>query len=293
MYLYRVIRALRPVNLLMTAGILYSVRYGLFRAAEAGSGVSCYWVYVFSVVCVMAYGYLLNDRYDVHTDAVNKPGKNLFEGAPAGRIFGLAVPLAALSLLPLLYLTASGMREFAVPILLNGAALFLLSVYARYGKGTVLWGNLLVAFLAALLFVSAFFANGPSLSRDAHALRMTGLYALFSFSVTLVREIVKDAEDQTGDARSGIRTLATQYGTGVSKYAAGALSLPLVLLLLSVSVWFYRQGAAAGAAAFFILAVSGIFTLFKLFRSHDKAGFGRTSSALKIYMLLGIISMWI
>jgi len=291
MDILKTIRALRPVNLSMTVFMMVSIKYGLLR--NTAFPPQYFIVYVFTVVCVMAFGYLINDYHDVETDRVNKPAKNIFENASPGFVYRVSAPLIALSLLPLLLLLMAGVHDLYIPFAINCVALLLLYAYARYGKSSVLWGNLLVAFMGVLLFWATFFALGGFGMHDNEQVCLLNLYAGFSFGITLVREIVKDAEDAEGDHKAGIKTLATEYGDKSVKTWAGITSLLVILLLIYMGAYYAAYEELYKGMAFFVLAVTGIFTLFKLLQAHDKSGFGRTSTWLKVYMLLGIISMWI
>lgn len=278
----------------MTVFIMVSVYLGLFGIdpqKNTGSFLA-YLAYAVSVLATMGFGYLINDYYDVETDKINKPGKNPFEKYPS---FPAATGLGGL-------VSASIVIPFCASLLgqlpsaciwINFAALALLYAYAHAGKSSVLWGNFLVAALTVWLFVGIYFACGDARFKSpALYMRLFWMYAFFSFSLTVTREIVKDAEDHEGDLKSGVMTLATRYGTAVSKRWAWGTLLPMPLLLVGMAYLVYedsfRKSTALG-----ILAVYGIFTLFILWYSREKAGFRRTSLALKIYMILGILSMWL
>lgn len=290
----RLLLSLRPVNLLLSGLILVSVRIGLFGIAPAENRLDFlyYLAYTVSVLCTMAFGYLINDLYDVETDRINKPGKNIFEtGSGPGAATLIAIPATAAVAIPFGLCLVSRLPGLCIWI--NFAALCILHLYARKGKGTVLWGNFLVAFLSLLLFVAAYIANaGLSAGVPADALPLFWVYAFFSFALTAVREIVKDAQDVEGDRQSGIVTLATRYGLSASRRWALGISAPLPVLLAATAFWLYPRNERAGIA-FAVLAITGIFTLFKVWQSNRPAQSGLTSLWLKLYMALGIMSMWI
>lgn len=295
MAVFRFILALRPVNLLMTLFIMLSVRMRVFGMAIRGHepAFAGYLLYAVSVLAAMAFGYLVNDYFDVETDKINKPGKNIFENHPPlwGTAYMVSFALAAVVLPYCEFVT--GHLPYAC-VWINAAALVLLYAYARNGKSTVLWGNLLIAGLTLLLFLGIYLACGLyGRGTDRPGITLFRVYAFFSFVLTLAREIVKDAEDTEGDLRSGIITLATRRGVHASRHWALAAVWPIPLLLAGVSLYLFNEGQFIRAVAFAVLAVYGIFTLFILWQSHDKAGFKRTSLALKIYMILGITSMWL
>ena len=291
MSFFKTIQALRPVNLLMTVGVMYAVRFGIldlgFDVPTAHS--LAFTLYVFSVVCAMAFGYLVNDWYDVETDRINKPGQNIFvDGTPAPAYILMYVTMGISVILPVCLLLF-----FSAPfhlILLNVGACALLYVYARRGKGTVLWGNLLVAGLSGLLLLSVPLACMYETKLTEQAIDVILLYIVFSFFATLVREIVKDAEDAAGDAAAGLKTLATQRGVSASRLWAYTLLIFLEIVVL-VAPGSYFGYAVFPTIAFGVLAITGIIVLFKLRKSHTKDDFKKVSRWLKLYMALGIISM--
>lgn len=283
------IQALRPINLWMAAVIMFAVRIGLLGITHT---YWTYWLgfsaYVFSVLCIMAFGYLINDYYDVKTDAINKPGKNIFEGKTS------RLPQQSLIWLPVIAVVIPVCISLAglslAPVGLNSLACILLMVYAQKGKNSIVWGNLMVSFLSALLIYSALLTSSREIKITADTIKIISLYAVFSFMSTWVREIVKDAEDEEGDRLAGIKTLATQKGLNVAIHWASVVLLALELIII-VSIFSLFHANMVMQIAFSVLAVTGFFILFKLRKSRTKGDFKQLSIWLKVFMAMGIITM--
>jgi geranylgeranylglycerol-phosphate geranylgeranyltransferase len=99
---------------------------------------------------------------------------------------------------------------------------------------------------------------------------------------------VKDAEDVTGDAAAGLRTLAVAAGTGAARKLAFA-SIVILLALLPAPLltgygWPY-------AAAIVLLAGPALALLLGELARPD-ANFSRAQKLLKILMIAGMLSLW-
>ena len=107
------------------------------------------------------------------------------------------------------------------------AVVLLLVAYNFLLKRIPLAGNLAIAVLGGLTFVTGGLAVDPKL-----ALALPGplIAALFAFLFHLVREIVKDVQDLEGDSSVGLRTLPQVIGVRRSLGLALMLFVMLVIL---------------------------------------------------------------
>jgi len=293
MKLIKYLHAIRPVNLLMTVFILYSVAYGIL-SPEIDIDVATlnFTLYVVSAVSLMAFGYLVNDYYDVETDKINKPGKNIFESENPLRPKTLAILLLSIGILfPIVFFLKNYEQASLLALYLFAAVI--LYFYARFLKNSVFIGNLSIAILSGLVVSIPYLFFNDEIDVYGHQVLMVSIYAVFAFLVTLVREIVKDAEDVEGDGKSNIKTLASYKGIRISRYFSSVLMALALAVISGTAIYFVRTDEVIKAIAFFLLAVCGFFPFFKIVRATDKKHFSQASSALKIWMLLGVISMWI
>lgn len=293
MKLMKYLHAIRPVNLLMTVFILYSVAYGiLFPEIDTDVAKIDFALYVLSAVSLMAFGYLVNDYYDVETDKINKPGRNIFESENPLRPMTLAVLLLSIGLLfPIVFFLKDYGQSGLLALYLFAATV--LYLYARFLKNSVFIGNLAIATLSGLMVSIPYLFFNHGIEVYSQQTLLVSIYAVFAFLVTLVREIVKDAEDVEGDGKSNIKTLASYKGVSISRYFSSVLMVLSLMVISGTGIYFMQTGEVIKATAFFLLAVCGFFPFFKIVRSMDKKHFSQASSALKIWMLLGVISMWI
>jgi geranylgeranylglycerol-phosphate geranylgeranyltransferase len=172
------------------------------------------------VTLITAAGNVINDYFDVEIDRINRPERPI----PSGKI----TPLAALWFAVTLFL-AGILAALFTPLLclfivvINTLVLFL---YAAKLKCLPVVGNAAVAYLAASIFLfGGAFAGGDAL------VQMIPLAAI-TFLATMVREILKDAEDVEGDAAGGADTLPIRIGIGPTIWIA--LGFALLAAIASV-----------------------------------------------------------
>lgn len=162
-----------------------------------------YW----GIICttVAAIGNITNDMLDIKQDRENKK-ENIFQkGRNRKTAFLIIILLLATNA------TAIYMSELKINFLvLSASSLLLLMVYNLILKKMPLFGNIAIALLTALVFIGMdlivisrliYFDFG---FQNKHL----ELLACYAFILTLVREIIKDAEDRKGDSLAGFKTLA-------------------------------------------------------------------------------------
>ncbi|WP_246263885.1 UbiA family prenyltransferase [Metallosphaera tengchongensis] len=153
------------------------------------------------VALVSAGGYAINDVYDVEIDKINKPDRPIPSGSVSvGTATALSYALMGLGTVIAIF---QGLYEFLVALLTSVA----LVIYARDLKKTGLYGNLIVASTTAL----SLFYGGLSY-HSGFWIQRIWIPVLYTFLLTLAREIIKGVEDYRGDMAHGVRTLATTNG---------------------------------------------------------------------------------
>ena len=182
------------------------------------------------VVLIAAGGYVINDYYDIETDAVSKPWRPLVRGVVSreeARVFAYVLFASGL-LLSLFY-------SLYVFVFATISAL-LVHEYSRWIKRTGFIGNVAVSVeSAASILFGGFFA---SVYYDKYIPLIVFIPVTYAFLLVLGREIIKGIEDVEGDSRAGIYTLAVTIGP--RRAAVFASILLLLVVVISPIPWLTR-----------------------------------------------------
>ena len=200
----------RPLNGLITA---LSVGIGALTADQAPAWPAML-LAALSAAFINGAGNAFNDLLDIDIDRINRPLRPL----PAGRLSPSAARMQSL----LLALAGSALAFWLSPWhgLIALAVVVLLAFYSLSLKNSLLWGNVLVAFVGAIAFPYGALAAGD--------LGRSWIPALFAFLFHLGREIVKDIEDVAGDQIRGERTVPLSWGRAQAAVLAAFVYLVLV-----------------------------------------------------------------
>lgn len=229
---------------------------------------------VVSTALIAGGGYVINDYFDVRTDIINKP-RRLFIGRLISR---------RSAILAHLFLTTVGVfmvLPVSLPVfVVNAIAATLLLIYSAFLKRQPLVGNFTISLLTGLsvAVVAIYFKERPMPVYS---------FAVFAFFVTLIRELIKDLEDQKGDAAVGAQTLPIIWGPRRVKYFIYVVTVVFVLALGITAYKIFPRLFYFGA----ILVPAVVFLLVMLHRADTSAAYHKLSTYLKYIMVLGIISM--
>jgi len=176
----------------------------------------------------------------------------------------------------------------------------LLWFYSTSFKRQVLIGNVVISLLTALsVVVVGFYEKQIYESFEAimspvgrKLIQIIGIYALFAFIISMVREVVKDLEDMIGDSKDGCRTIPIVWGMQPAKRLCDGffLALQLLLVLVELRVWILGWWLAIIYLLVFV-QLPCIYAWVLLRKAHLPAHYHKVSSLVKWVMLTGILSM--
>ena len=292
------LRIFRPLNLFMIALIFFLVRYCIIMPAfiteynNTGQFPTHmtkleFSVLLFATLMIAAGGYIINDVFDIHIDAVNKPGKNIIEKSfsiESARLTAIILftigSITGIILSFRLHVTAMGLL---LPF--SAVSLFM---YSSHFKRRLLIGNFIIALLGGLsvlitaLFEPQFYPN----------IQFVLVYAVFAFFISLIREIIKDAEDVDGDEMAQCKTFPILYGTGKTKLLLSLLiTLNLAVICYYLSVYFYHNTVISFWYLVGIFAVPFIALGYLVTSAETKKDFHYASAFAKFVMLYGMLTM--
>ena len=109
--------------------------------------------------------------------------------------------------------------------------------------------------------------------------------------VTLIREIVKDAEDITGDQAFGARTAPIVFGFEKTKIILLGLVGIVVLALMYLSYRAFEEDFINLFLYVLLLCAFGLFIMQNIWMASHKKEFSALSLYLKVFMAAGFFSM--
>src|SRR5690606_28797473 len=117
---------------------------------------------------------------------------------------------------------------------------------------------------------------------------VVGVYSLFAFFISLIREVIKDMEDVKGDKNFGCQTLPVKYGLRTTKKVIFFVEAFFIVSLVIIGIFegFKRL-------MFYILLVIVTLAIFSfmLTSADTKKDFAFLSRFCKFIMICGVVSM--
>ena len=310
------LRLIRPINLLVIALTMYAVR--VFFLPYMVEPCSCqgwnsepldFFLLVFSTVIIAAGGNIINDYFDVKADRINKPEKLIITKYIKPRwailmhwifnfvAFGIACYLS--------WRHQTFWYMFIHLLSING-----LWFYSMYFKRRFFIGNVMISVLTGLvpilcgiyfLDITSPFNHDylPSTWSTHNGSWITDLnlkiffvlfFAIFAASLNLVREIVKDMEDVTGDLVLKAKTLPIVLGQTKTKWIAAGLIVVMIVLPIPF-IWeayaIYGKSFLVAMAPALLVLLGMLLVLFQLYQATEKKQLKQADLTLKIIMIIG------
>ncbi len=278
--LKKVLSLIRFPNLVIIAFCQFLVQVCLLQPSQSVGTIiktESFYLLLLSTFSVAAAGYIINDYYDIKIDAINKP-KRLVVGKGVNRRQAMVAHL----LLSAIGVIVGFALSWAVGFIIVGAVLLLWG-YSAQLKKMLLLGNITIAFLSATMLLVV----AVNVGADNKAV---WAYALFSFIISLVREIIKDMEDVKGDASFGCRTLPIVAGIPKSKWVLYGLMAVFYATVVMAIIYRYNDWLF-GLYMLLLVLVPSFFFLKSIIKADRKKDFSRLSNWCKGIMLMGILSM--
>ena len=256
-----------------------------------------------SSVLIAAAGYIINDYFDLNIDRVNRPEKLVVEKIIKRRsaiLWHWALSFAGICIG---FFLAFKQGQWLVA-LANTGCVILLWFYSTSFKKKLLIGNIIISMLTAwvILVLFVYLVSFPYLMKFgpvtiynlnvAKLFKLAILYAGFAFIISLVREAIKDMEDREGDEKYGCKTMPIVWGIPAAKVFTAVWLIVLtgaliVLQFYAVHLrWWWSIVYCVGA-----IIIPLLWILQQLYKAQVPADYHRLSTAVKLVMLAGILSM--
>ena len=303
-HIWAFFRLIRTPNILMVVATQYLMRYCIIAPMMRSNGFDLqmsnfdFFLLVLATVCLTAGGYIINDYFDRKADLVNRPGEVIVGLLIKSRwTMVFHILFNSIGILSGIYLAFKIHALYLGILFILGSGI--LWFYSTTYKKQLIIGNLIVSFSTGMVPVLVLLFELPLLSArygsiiDAMGINANQLagwilgFAIFGFLISLIREIVKDAEDSEGDQAYGMQTLPIVVGTRWTK----VILYGLILIFLSGLVYVYRFHLRYDITLLYLL----IFQLLPLaviaillYKADSKKSYRNISAILKMMMLTGI-----
>ncbi len=301
------LKLIRYKNILFIILIQYITRATIVRPflalyeLEVSTSILFFIALVIATAFIAAGGYVINDYFDTRIDEINRPEKVII-GKTVSRqqamllhqVFtGIGV-LAGL----LMSWKAQSIPAAFIILFIPGLLWFYSSVYKRQ----FFIGNIIVAFSCGMVpmmvvIVEAFMLKGnygPEVINTgvtSNMLYMGMIFSIFAFVTTLIREIVKDFEDEEGDRDMECNTLPIVAGHFWGKIIILTLSVFTMVLMNYYYFKFIPFGSDWNTLSYLILALTipFLYFIFVIWKAKHISDYKRANSIIKFIMLSGTL----
>ncbi len=246
---------------------------------------------LFTLLCIAASGYVLNNIYDIDIDSLDETKRiipNYFSLRFSWIFYSALVIIGFLCAIYLSY--SSG---FFKSFIIYPIAILSLWLYSFKLKCFPLIGNLLVSILTGSVIAIIPYVFWDNLQElrlsdyNSWAELMYRFIMLFIFAIlsNLAREIIKDIEDVDSDRTFSCNSTANYFGIKKSNFIA--LNVWLALLIICGSAFWFTEGLLPRLLFLLIIGIPALSIFILITKAEEKNHFFRLSLYIKIFMILG------
>lgn len=224
---------------------------------------------------VIAAGYIINNFYDREKDLINRPQKTMLD-----RLVSQQTKLTGYFILNFLSVVLASYVSFRA-VLFFSFYVFAIWFYSHKLKKFPVIGNIVASILAITPFFAVFiyYKNFDE---------VIFVHATFLFLMLMMREMIKDLGNLSGDMAQNYKTIPVVYGEHASKKILSALifaaGIPIYLLLTKYEIGYMFLYFYA------CIALLGIF-LIGIWGSKGKTHYVWLHNILKLIIVSGAFSI--
>ena len=224
---------------------------------------------------VIASGYIINSFYDSAKDMINKPFKTYLDNTISQQ-----TKLSFYFILNFLSVILASYVSFRAVIFFS-AYIFGIWLYSHKLKKITFLGNIIAALLAITPFFAVFvyYRNFES---------VIFFHAIFLFLLILIREIIKDLENLSGDFAQDYKTLPVKYGEKTTKIV---LSILIGMALISNLLLIKNFDLGYMDYYFYVSLIGFVVFFFLIWKSNQKLQFSLIHNLLKLVIVVGVFSI--
>jgi 4-hydroxybenzoate polyprenyltransferase len=296
------LKLIRYRHLLVVAFMQLIFRFGFLKLQNIPLSLNewQYLLLVLSTICLVAGGAIINAIFQQDSDIENKTkfqvvGKFISENTA----YNLYAAFTFIGVSIGFYLSNIIQKpNFAILFILIASTLYF---QASTMKNSLLIGNIIIALINSIyLLIIGLFDLLPATfeaNRAVMGLHFSILldYAIFTFFISLLIEIVADIENSKGDALQGLRTLPILIGISNAKKLVFAISIiPILSVLYYLKTYIFDANLIYSSIYGLIFIVSPlIYFSSKILISKESKEFLHLIIILKWILLLTYLSILI
>ena len=237
-------------------------------------------VCIIIVISSMSLGYIVNDIIDIQSDKINHPNRPLVQKSISKNVICMLV----FFFISLLYLMMQRINIAAIYFLFLYVYPSLI-LYNFFFQKKPLLGNVIVSTLLGSIFLFTEIVLLQSFTKLLIPFFLT-------FSINLLREILKDLEDYDGDLMVEIRTIPVVFGV---KQTQIILLVLFVLLIVGLPMPYLLSYYSLNYLILLIIFIEIplIYSLFLLVKFPSKRTYKRLVQILKTLCGIGLIILMV
>jgi len=300
------IRLIRPVNLLIIVLTMIGVRqYMLQFGGENHASLFNFSLLVLSTVIIAAAGNMINDYFDVRADRVNRPD-TVIVGKFIKRRWAIALHWMFNLLAFCVGLYLGWYYQSFVFLIIHFSSITCLWWYSVSLKKKPAIGNLVVSALTVLvIYLTQKFTLMDSLMGeqvmylshdrvfDIPSIYIVWIFMGMAFVQNFAREIIKDAEDITGDLVIGARTIPMIIGRTATIRLIGFLLVLFPLIYFTGVLFFFPRFDWFQGLPITLAALTNMLAFVVAFFSKQENTIVLIKRLLKLSMMFGIIYLFL
>ena len=301
---FRLIRSLNLFFIFLTQLLFYYFiivpQHDILSSSHARLNDHNFFMLALASIFIAAAGYIINDYFDINIDRVNKPQRLVLDNIISRRWAMFFHFLFSLIGLALTALVSRHLNNWVL-FLLNLTSVIVLWFYSTIFKRKLLVGNVIISVLSSWVVMVLYLCemqldfNGALVQSNQPMLKIYQLavvYAGFAFIVSLVREIVKDMEDIEGDRKYFCKTMPIVLGILPTKLFVSLWMVVLAAMLFFLMGYAFLKGYFIMSAYVLFFLIAPLVSMFLMLNNASQPrDFKKLSSRIKLFMLLGILSM--
>lgn len=230
----------------------------------------------------IASGYIINNFYDSEKDIINRPTKSTLD-----RLVSQKTKLQVYFTLNFIVVFIAFLISWRVALFYS-VYIFLIWFYSHKLKKYPIIGNITAALLTVLPFFGLlvyFYKKDPNGELEVIQTGIIYAHGFFLILLLLIRELLKDLENLTGDFANNYKTIPVVYGETTSKAAITFLTflafLPVYILIEIFDVGYMDS-------YFYICLAVLLGVVIFVWSAKTKAHYLRIHNTLKILIVAGV-----